>query len=62
VVLNNVGLVVFSILSIGLFAVSIISINTGEYIFGLVCLVLGSIMYVMSFQCILEDNEKRRKK
>lgn len=60
-VLNNMGMLVFSILSIVLFAVSIISINCGEYLLGVVCLVLGSAVYLMTFQSILDDGDKRRK-
>lgn len=61
-VLRNVWLLLCSILSIGLVAMSILSINSGAYIFGVLYLTLGCGVYLVTFQCILDDGEKRRKR
>jgi len=61
VVLRGIWLLITSVLSLGLFALSILSINSGAYIFGVIYLLVGCGVYLVTFQSILDEGSKRRK-
>ena len=51
-----------SILSLGFFVMAVLSINCGAYIFGVIYLTLGCGVYLISFQSLLDEGNKRRNK